>query len=59
MLIAEFLAQTPAAVDVTESASLALRELPPAPVAAGPGLSLLPGTADTDGFYYACLEKQR
>jgi len=58
-LIAEFLAQTPAAVDVTESASLALRDLPPAPVAAGPGLTLLPGAADTDGFYYACLDKQR
>ena len=58
-LIAAFLAQTPAAVDVTESASLAVRELPPAPVAAGPGLMLLPGAADTDGFYYACLEKRR
>ena len=58
-LIVEFLAETPVAVDVTESASLALRELPPAPAAAGPGLTLLPGAADTDGFYYACLEKQR
>jgi 16S rRNA (cytosine967-C5)-methyltransferase len=55
-LVAAFLADTPAAVDVTESATLAINALPPDPEA-GPGFALLPGVADTDGFFYACLEK--
>jgi len=56
-VVAAFLASTPGAVDVTESASLAVPGLPTLP-AAGPGLVLLPGTAGTDGFYYACLERR-
>ncbi len=57
-VVAAFLAATPGAVDVTESASLALPGLPPLPATAGPGLALLPGLAGTDGFYYACLERR-
>jgi 16S rRNA (cytosine967-C5)-methyltransferase len=57
-VIEAFLAATPAAVDVTESASLAVPGLPPRPTPAGPGLVLLPGLAGTDGFYYACLERR-
>jgi 16S rRNA (cytosine967-C5)-methyltransferase len=56
-VVAGFLAATPGAVDVTESASLVLPGLPPSPASAGPGLALLPGLAGTDGFYYACLER--
>ena len=56
-LVADFLARTPAAVEVTESASLERAGLPGLPPLAGPGIALLPGTADTDGFYYACLER--
>ena len=26
-------------------------------VAAGPGVQCLPGSADQDGFYYACLQR--
>ena len=58
-LIRSFLAATPAAVNVTESASLALAGLPPLPAARAPGLTLLPGVAGTDGFYYACLERRQ
>lgn len=56
-LIEGFLADTPGLVDVTGSASLELVALPPAPEDA-PGYALLPGTADTDGFFYACLESR-
>ncbi len=56
-LIARFMAATPDAVDVTESASLAIAGLPPQPLMGGPGLALLPGFAGTDGFYYVCLER--
>jgi 16S rRNA (cytosine967-C5)-methyltransferase len=56
-VVAGFLADTPGAVEVTESASLALPGLPPLPATGGPGLALLPGLAGTDGFYYACLER--
>jgi 16S rRNA (cytosine967-C5)-methyltransferase len=45
------------AVEVTESARLFLPAQPPA-TGPGPGLALLTGAADTDGFYYACLEKR-
>jgi 16S rRNA (cytosine967-C5)-methyltransferase len=59
-VVGAFLAATPGAVDVTESARLRLRvPRPPERSAAAPGYALLPGTADTDGFYYACLEKAR
>jgi 16S rRNA (cytosine967-C5)-methyltransferase len=57
-VVAAFLGRTPGAVDVTESASLAVPGLPPRPAAAEPGLALLPGIAGTDGFYYACLERR-
>ena len=56
-VVGAFLGATPDAVDVTESASLAVPGLPPLPAAAGPGLVLLPRLAGTDGFYYACLER--
>jgi 16S rRNA (cytosine967-C5)-methyltransferase len=56
--IDRFLAATPGAVDVTESASLQLTGLA-APESPGEtGLTLLPGIAGTDGFYYACLERR-
>jgi 16S rRNA (cytosine967-C5)-methyltransferase len=54
-VIRGFLARARGAVECTESARLAVPALP-APVA-GPGVLLLPGAADTDGFYYACIEK--
>jgi 16S rRNA (cytosine967-C5)-methyltransferase len=57
-VVQAFLRSTGDAVDVTESASLALPGLPPQPDPRGPGLVLLPGYAGTDGFYYACLEKR-
>jgi 16S rRNA (cytosine967-C5)-methyltransferase len=56
-VVRAFLERTPGAVDVTESASLALTGLPQLPRPAGPGIELLPGIAGTDGFYYACLER--
>lgn len=52
-----FLRDVPGAAEVTESARLFLPAPPPA-TAPGPGLALLTGAADTDGFYYACVEKQ-
>ncbi len=56
-VVGAFLAATPGAVDVTESASLAVPGLR-APRAAGEaGLRLSPGLGGTDGFYYACLER--
>jgi 16S rRNA (cytosine967-C5)-methyltransferase len=55
-LVTAFLAEHPDAVDITESARLILRAAPPA-AGVGPGFYLLPGAADTDGFYYACLAK--
>jgi 16S rRNA (cytosine967-C5)-methyltransferase len=57
-VIRAFLAATPEAADVTESASLAVAGLPPLPTRGAPGLTLLPGVAGTDGFYYACLERR-
>jgi 16S rRNA (cytosine967-C5)-methyltransferase len=45
----------------TETAARAVpltAELAPGALSRGPGLQLLPGAeAQTDGFYYACLEK--
>jgi 16S rRNA (cytosine967-C5)-methyltransferase len=61
-VVAAFLAATPDAADVTGSARLPLNGLPEMPqagsTAPGPGYALLPGAADTDGFFYACLEKR-
>jgi 16S rRNA (cytosine967-C5)-methyltransferase len=61
-VVAGFLAATPGAADVTESARLLLPGLPRSPDAGSrnphPGYALLPGAADTDGFYYACLEQR-
>lgn len=56
-LIAGLLADRPDVVDVTGSARLERVSLPPAPED-GPGYALLPGMADTDGFFYACLERR-
>ena len=54
-VVAAFQADTPAAADVTAEAA------PGWPAGAdpgGPGHARLPGEADMDGFYYACLEKR-
>jgi 16S rRNA (cytosine967-C5)-methyltransferase len=56
-LIAGLLEERPDLVDVTGSARLESVSLPPAPED-GPGYALLPGMADTDGFFYACLESR-
>jgi 16S rRNA (cytosine967-C5)-methyltransferase len=56
-VIQGFLRDTPGAAEVTESARLFLPALPPA-AGPGPGFVLLSGAADTDGFYYACVEKR-
>jgi 16S rRNA (cytosine967-C5)-methyltransferase len=58
VVVAGFLAATPTAVEVTESASLGIPGLPPGPAAGQPGLALLPGINGTDGFYYACIERR-
>ncbi|MBM4218992.1 MAG: 16S rRNA (cytosine(967)-C(5))-methyltransferase RsmB [Gammaproteobacteria bacterium] len=56
-VVGGFMAEEPAAVEVTESARLLLPgALPWRP--AGPGCALRSGAADADGFYYACLEKK-
>ena len=56
-VIEAFLRDVPQAAEVTESARLFLPGQPPV-TGAGPGLALPTGAADTDGFYYACLEKR-
>ncbi len=56
-VVAGFLGAARGAVDVTESARLSAVGRLPAE-GPGPGLSLPTGAADTDGFYYACLEKR-
>lgn len=56
-VVEAFLRDTVEAADVTESARLFLPAQPPAR-APGTGLALPTGGADTDGFYYACLEKR-
>lgn len=53
-VVAGFLADFPEAVDGTPEAT---RGWPPRTAAAGPGYQVLPGEADMDGFYYACLRK--
>jgi len=57
-VVQAFLRDQPDAVDVTESASLALAGMVGALHAPGPGLALLPGSSGMDGFYYACLERR-
>ena len=52
-VIGGFLAATPAAVDTTAGSGW-----PPGADPDGPGHARLPGEADMDGFYYACLDKQ-
>jgi 16S rRNA (cytosine967-C5)-methyltransferase len=56
-IVAAFLAREPGAVEVTESARLLLPGVLPGRNA-GPGWALPSGSADADGFYYACLEKR-
>ena len=55
-LIAGFLAGDHGAVDVTAQVTAQTASLPEAP-GPGPGYALLPGAKDTDGFFYACLER--
>jgi 16S rRNA (cytosine967-C5)-methyltransferase len=55
--VAHFLAANPEAAEVTESARLFWPAQPPV-AGPGPGVALLTGAADTDGFYYACIEKR-
>lgn len=55
-VVGHFLERTPGAVDRTESVRLSLHGAPAA-AGSGPGYALLPGVADTDGFFYACLDK--
>jgi 16S rRNA (cytosine967-C5)-methyltransferase len=57
-VIQAFLRERSDAVDVSESASLALDRVVGVSRAAGPGLALLPGPSGMDGFYYACLERR-
>jgi 16S rRNA (cytosine967-C5)-methyltransferase len=56
-VVGAFLADEPAALDVTESARLLLPGVAPVQ-GPGPGCGLPSGAADADGFYYACLEKR-
>ncbi len=56
-VIRGFLQTRPEAEDATESVRLSLPGLPPAG-GPGPGYALLPGSADADGFFYACLDKR-
>ena len=56
-VVGAFLADEPAALDVTESARLLLPGVAPVQ-GPGPGCALPCGAADADGFYYACLEKR-
>ena len=52
-VVQRFLARYPDAADVTGPAPLALGAVE----FAGPGIQLLPGPANTDGFYYALMER--
>jgi len=54
-VIAEFLAGTADADDCTRERT---GGWPPRPPGSGPGYQVLPGEADMDGFYYACLRKR-
>jgi 16S rRNA (cytosine967-C5)-methyltransferase len=55
--VGRFLSENPEAADATESARLFWPAQPPV-AGPGPGVALLTGAADTDGFYYACIEKR-
>ncbi|MFZ9049495.1 MAG: 16S rRNA (cytosine(967)-C(5))-methyltransferase RsmB [Steroidobacteraceae bacterium] len=57
-VVSAFLASTPDAVESSESARLRTPGQLPAVAGPDPGFNLLPGEADTDGFYYACLERR-
>jgi 16S rRNA (cytosine967-C5)-methyltransferase len=52
-VVARFLVATPGACDQTQILTSAWPSRPYP--SAGPGYSVLPGEADLDGFYYACL----
>jgi 16S rRNA (cytosine967-C5)-methyltransferase len=54
-VIAEFLAGAADAADCTQERT---EGWPPRPPGGGPGYQVLPGEADMDGFYYACLRKR-
>jgi 16S rRNA (cytosine967-C5)-methyltransferase len=54
-VVGRFLAAVPGAVDDTARRTV---HWPSPPPDAGPGYALLPGDADTDGFYYACVLKR-
>lgn len=53
-VVARFLESTPGARDRTADLTQAWPARPPG---AGPGYQVLPGEAEMDGFYYACLDK--
>ena len=57
VVVAQFLSARPDAVEVEIGAQLR-RQLPCAPDFGGPGLQLLPGPANTDGFYYALMARK-
>jgi 16S rRNA (cytosine967-C5)-methyltransferase len=57
-LIARFLARTADAVAAEDSVRLEPEGSVPMSTADLPGVVLLPGAADTDGFYYASLDKR-
>lgn len=57
-VVGTFLDSVPDAVEVSESARLQSPGHLPAVAGPDPGFNLLPGEADTDGFYYACLERR-
>jgi 16S rRNA (cytosine967-C5)-methyltransferase len=53
-VVAAFLERAKDARDLTPELT---RTWPARPPGAGPGYQVLPGEADMDGFYYACLDK--
>jgi len=57
-VISGFLRSAADAVEASESARLRNPGQLPAVTGPDPGFNLLPGEADTDGFYYACLERR-
>ena len=50
-VVAQFLAEHADAHDGTPQWDLRVRDDP------APGLRIVPGEADMDGFYYACIDK--
>jgi 16S rRNA (cytosine967-C5)-methyltransferase len=53
-VVGQFLATTPGARDETPRLTAGW---PGRPAGSGPGYAVLPGEADMDGFYFACLKK--